>query len=151
LSSPIYPVRIGPMLLETDQGFQTTNLEQLTSYEEYLLAGGRLPYEDFTFITETLSGNSPTPFETRRCPNSSQISGICDLCGVQLSPEEIHIYRNLRIKMPSDKEISPNQPNIVNPWQMHDVELAREIFLLTDPTREKYQIVTESFPHMFRV
>jgi hypothetical protein len=34
---------------------------------------------------------------------------------------------------------------------MHDLELVREIFLLTDPTREKYQIVTEKFPHMFGV
>ncbi len=151
MSSPIYLARISPMLLETDQGLQTTNLEQQTSYEDYLLVGGRFPYEDFTFITDTLSGNSPTPFEMRKCSCSSQISGICDLCGVQLSPEEIHIYRNLRRKMSSDQEISPNQPNIVNPWQMHDVELAREIFLLTDHTREKYQIVTEKFPHMFGV
>lgn len=139
------------MLLETDQGLQTTNLEQLTSYEEYLLAGGRFPYEDFTFITETLEGNSPTPFEIRKCCNTSQITGICDLCGIQPSLEEIHIYRNLRTKIPSGQEISPNQPNIINPWQMCDIELAREIFLLTDPTREKYQRITERFPHMFTV
>jgi hypothetical protein len=52
--------------------------------------------------------------------------------------------------MPTGQEILPSQPGIVNPWQMCDVELAREIFFLTDPTREKYQRITESFPHMFK-
>jgi hypothetical protein len=34
---------------------------------------------------------------------------------------------------------------------MCDIELAREVFLLTDPTKDKYQKITEAFPHIFKV
>jgi hypothetical protein len=137
------------MLSDTELKPKTADTLNL-DYEQYLLRGGRFPYQDFTFITETLLENSSIPFEERKCPNTSQILGICNLCGIQPSLEEIYVYKSLRTKMPTGQEILPSQPGIVNPWQMCDVELAREIFFLTDPTREKYQRITESFPHMFK-
>ncbi len=121
------------------------------NYEQYLLRGGRLPHEDFTFVTETLLENSSTILEERRCPSTSQILNICKLCNIQPSSKEIYMYKNLRIKMPTGQEILPSQPNVVNPWRMCDVELVREIFFLTDQTGEKYQRITETFPHIFVV
>lgn len=119
-------------------------------YETYLLGGGRFPYEDFKYITDILTEDSSISISIEKCPSTSQITSICDLCDLELSPKEIKIYGELRRKMNSNIP-ALNAPNIVNPWQMHDVELAREIFLLTDPTREKYQRITELFPHMFKV
>ena len=120
-------------------------------YEQYLLEGGRFPYEDFKYITDTLAENSPTPINMERSPCTSQIRGIGQLCNIEISPKEIHIYKRLRRKMMLDNQFQEILPHTQNPWQMHDIELAREIFLLTDPTREKYQIITELFPNMFKV
>lgn len=117
-------------------------------YETYLLEGGHFPYEDFKYITDILTEDSSLPISTEKCPRTSQITGICDLCNLELSPKEIKIYKELRKKMNPDIP-TLNSPSVVNPWQMDDVELAREIFLLTDPTREKYQRITELFPYMF--
>ena len=137
------------MLSEKELQFKTADvLDQ--DYEQYLLVGGRLPYEDFKYITEILAEDTSSPPKIKSCPCVSQISSICRLCNLELSPKEVRIYRGLRRKMnPNIQTLNP--PTVVNPWQMHDVELAREIFLLTDRTGEKYQIVTDLFPHMFRV
>lgn len=136
------------MLSKTELEFTITESTN-QGYETYLLEGGRLPYEDFKYITDILTEDSSISISIEKCPCTSQITGICDLCNLELSPKEIKIYGELRRKMNPDIP-TLNSPTVVNPWQMHDVELAREIFLLTDPTREKYQIVTESFPYMFR-
>jgi hypothetical protein len=138
------------MLSNTELEFKTADVLN-QDYEAYLLGGGRFPYEDFKYITDILAEDNPTPLRMERSPCTSQIGGISQLCNIEISPKEILIYRQLRRKMPPNDQLFKNLPNTCNPWQMHDVELAREIFFLTDPTREKYQIVTEKFPHMFGV
>jgi hypothetical protein len=138
------------MLSNTELEFKTADVLN-QDYEAYLLGGGRFPYEDFKYITDILAEDNPTPLRMERCPCTSQIGGISQLCNIEISPKEILIYRRLRRKMRADNQLQETLPNTCNPWQMHDLELVREIFLLTDPTREKYQIVTEKFPHMFGV
>ena len=141
---------IPKVLPETELNLKTEEtLNQ--DYKQYLLGGGTFSYEDFKFITDTLAENNPTPINMERDPCTSQISGISRLCNIEISPKEIDIYRKLRRQMMPDNQFQEILPNTKNPWQMHDIELAREIFLLTDPTREKYQIITELFPNMFKV
>ena len=135
------------MLSNTELEFKTADILN-QDYEQYLLEGGRFPYEDFNYITNTLAQNNPSPLNMERCPCTCQISDICELCGIQPSLKEIYIYKELRRKINNDTPTSDSS-NIVYPWQMHDVELVREIFLITDPTGNKYQTVGETFPHMF--
>ena len=137
------------MLSKTELDLKTAD-DFNQDYETYLLGGGRFPYEDFKYITDILTEDFSISISIEKCPCTNQITGICDLCNLELSPKEIKIYGELRRKMNPDIP-ALNCPTVVNPWQMHDVELAREIFLLTDPTRKKYEVITELFPHMFKV
>lgn len=136
------------MLSSTELEPKTTDVLN-QDYEQYLLEGGRLPYEDFNYITNTLTESNHTPPNMERCPCTCQIDDICELCGIQPSLKEVYIYKELRRKINNDTPPSLDSLNVVYPWQMHDVELIREIFLITDPTGNKYQIVGETFPNMF--
>jgi hypothetical protein len=135
------------MLPKTEFVPKTTEILN-QDYDRYLLEGGKLPYEDFLYVLRILTEEAPFQPNMDRCPCRSQIAGICESCGLELSQQETEIYRGLRQKMAPNTQFL-NCKNSKNPWQMHDVELAREIFLLTDPTREKYQKIAETFPHMF--
>ncbi|KUK66821.1 MAG: hypothetical protein XD87_0473 [candidate division WS6 bacterium 36_33] len=135
------------MLSSTELEFKTADVLN-QDYEQYLLEGGRFPYEDFKYITNILAESNTTPLNVDKSPCTCQITGICELCDIEPSLKEIYIYKELRRKMNPDIP-TLNSPNVVNPWQMNDAELVREIFLITDPTQHKYQTVGEIFPHMF--
>lgn len=131
------------MLLEQESEVLTT-----TQYENYLDSGGRLPEQEYLLVSELLR-DQVTVFYKKALV--SQILSILDNCELEAFLSEVLIYNILRERISSDDQIS-NQTDIrsKNLWCMCDQELVREIVFLSDETGEKYRIITEKYPNIFR-
>ncbi len=118
------------------------------SYESYQEKGGILPLED-CLLAKNYQVRDVQPMGENGCC-SKQIQQIARHCEFEITPCEIAIYNTLRTQFPSQDELSRDSyPNSINTWQMSDQVLAREIFLLTDESGEKYRLITERYPHIF--
>ena len=131
------------MIIETEHVVKPKSF-----YKRYIEKGGKLPLEDCLIARQFLTRNIHPTDENDCCSN--QIKQIARECNLEITPCEIAIYGRLRKLLPSQEELSERHPpNIVNTWQMSDQVLAREIFLLTDESGEKYKKMTNNYPHIF--
>jgi hypothetical protein len=129
---------------------ETTDQRIDLEYQEYLLRGGLLCIEDYQFSTDILVNNLPIPEDAfTKCPCASQICGIAQTCGIELSLEEIYTYRTLRRKINTVEDSFETPEGTKNCWQMSDTELAGEIFKLSDPSGSKFKTLVERFPNVF--
>jgi hypothetical protein len=126
----------------------TENAEFLP-YKDYLRSGGLFTEADYRLIGEVINGKSLLDYKIRPS-ETAQITDYASLCGIQVTPFEIHIYNILSIKMPTEEEIQkPDGSHFVPVWKMPDQELVRQIFL-AEGKREEYQIITSKYPNIFK-
>lgn len=117
-----------------------------TSYDQYLDSGGKFSEQEFQLTQALLYDDSHNvPFNI---PCARQILNIGETCDFEVTMPELLTYIVLRDKMPcKDDHLEPNS-KIKHACDMMDQELACQIFLLSDPTREKYQRITSQYPYL---
>ncbi|HBB64515.1 MAG: hypothetical protein UR34_C0010G0017 [candidate division WS6 bacterium GW2011_GWC1_33_20] len=127
---------------------QQTDSLDITQYDQYLNSGGKLTETELHLALDILSNCCDIP---PKRPETFQIKNIADSCNLNVSQSEVLTYCALRNKLPCEEEMNRNiDPRSKNCWCMTDQELVQQIFLLSDPTGEKYFVITEKFQRIFK-
>lgn len=118
-------------------------------YLEYRKTGGRFSPADYKSAMDVLcNGNGPNL--DSRSPEYHQITGIAARCGIPLSQQEITVYTHLRPAMATEEQLGKPPPDGTEPvWKMSDQHLAREIILASEGKGNRFQKITDNYPHIF--
>jgi len=122
-----------------------------TGYENYLSCGGQFPYSIYLFVQKKLNDvkDLPNLFVDGTLPRYMEHIASC--CELEATPTEKILYSELstKRKLENTPSLDEAENNGKCPCCMGDIELAREIFLFTDSSLEKYDAMTERFPNVF--